>query len=45
MNRKDLNRNKDSYPEEGEEITLHGALDLYEEGKHSYAYLKDAVIE
>jgi hypothetical protein len=45
MNRKDLNRNKDSYPEEGEEITLHGVLDLYEEGKHSYAYLKDTVIE
>lgn len=34
-----------SYPEDGTEITLCGVLDLYEEGKHSYAYLKDAVIE
>ncbi len=34
-----------SYPEKGEKITLSGVIDLFKEGKHSYVYLKDAVIE
>lgn len=34
-----------SYPKEGEVITLNGVLDLFEEGKHSYCYIRDAVIE
>lgn len=32
-------------PEDNSEITLVGVLDLFEEGKHSYCYIKDAVIE
>ena len=39
-----LKDNKD-YPHNGEEITVCGILDLFIEGKHSYCYIRDAVIE
>lgn len=38
-------KNDKDYPEENSEITLIGVLDLFEEGKHSYCYIKDAIIE
>ena len=35
--------NDKNYPEEGEIIILSGTLDLFEEGKHSCCYVRDAV--
>ena len=32
-------------PEEGELVTIKGTLDLFEEGKHAYCVISDAMIE
>ena len=35
----------DDFPEEGEMITVRGILSLFEEGKHAYCLIEDAVFE
>ena len=41
---KDEGTYPDDYPAEGEEITVTGTFDTYDEGEYMYCYLKDATL-